>query len=66
MLLGIQEYDIRSSFRAIAAWERRHLAIDGPLGTIRITDRDTIVERHKEGVGIPFKRRISRPCMLHA
>lgn len=47
VLLGIQEYDIRCSLRAVAARER-HLAIDGP--SAGIANRDTIVQRHKKGI----------------
>ena len=50
----------------IAAWERCHLAVDGPPGIMRVADRDTIVERHKEGIGVTFKRQISQSCMLNA
>ena len=39
-LFGIQQYDIRCGFRAVAAREC-HLAIDGP--SAGIANRDTIV-----------------------
>ena len=58
-LFGIQDYDIRCRFRlAVAAGEPRHLVVDGPTGTLGVADRDTIIERHKERVGIPVKRRM--------
>ena len=64
-LLGIQQYTIRCGFRAVAAGiRRRHLAIDGP--SARIADRDTIVERYKEGVGIPVERQTrSAMCVTY-
>lgn len=37
------------------------MAVDDPsesAGTIRVANRNTIVERHKKGVGIPIKRRM--------
>ena len=59
VLLGIQDYNICCAFRAVAAGESHQLAFDGPTtGTIRVANRDTIVERHKERVGIPVKRRM--------
>jgi hypothetical protein len=37
----------------------RGLTIDSsPAGTIRVADRDTIIERYKEGVGVSIKRRM--------
>jgi hypothetical protein len=59
VLLDIQD-DICCGFRAVgAAGESHHLAFDGPsTGTMRVANRDTIVERHKERVGIPVKRRM--------
>jgi hypothetical protein len=35
------------------------LTIDSSsVGTIRVADRDTIIERYKEGVGVSIKRRV--------
>ena len=58
MLLDFQERDVRCGFWAVAAVGRHELAIDGFARTIRIPNRDVIVERHEEGIGIPVKREI--------
>ncbi len=57
MFLSFEEHGVRGGFGASTAGERRALAIDGCAGTIRFTNRDAIVERHEEGVGIPVKKR---------
>lgn len=40
------------------AVERRELAIDGFARAIRIANRDAIVKRHEEGIGITVIRGI--------
>jgi hypothetical protein len=46
--------------------ECHHIAIDGAsAGTKSIADRDTIVEGHEEGVGIPVRWQMrSAMCMM--
>ena len=56
-LYSFQDYVVCCGFRAGGGGGNgHHFAINNPAaGFIRVTDRDTIIERHEEGVGIPVK-----------
>jgi hypothetical protein len=44
--------------------ERRELAIDSFARAIRFANRDAIVERHEEGIGIPVIRGIQSVMLV--
>ena len=56
LLLAFQEYGVRCGFWATdaAGWRPN---FDCTAGTIRITNRDTIIERHEKCVGVSVKVR---------
>ena len=60
-IFGFQDYGVRcGSWVGTAFKVHHHLAIDyRSAGFILVADRDAIVERHQEGVGVPAKGRMS-------
>jgi hypothetical protein len=58
-LFSFQDDGVLCGFRAGASGDAHDLAIkDLSAGVTRFADRDAIVERYEEGVGIPVKRRM--------
>ena len=57
-LYRYHDYGVRCDFWAGSGSEtRHHLVIDDrTAGFIRIADRDSIIERHEEGVGIAVEK----------
>jgi len=59
-LFGFRDHGLCIGFRAgvvAVTGARNILTINHPTaGTIRVADRDAIVERHKEGVGVSVKK----------
>ena len=60
-LISFRGHGLRRRFRArvivyAGRWARNILEINHPFaGTIRVADRDAIVERHKESIGVSVK-----------
>jgi hypothetical protein len=56
----LQDYGFRCVFGAGTASGASHrFAIDDrSVGFVRITDQDAIVEIHKQGIGMPAKKRV--------
>ena len=59
-LFKFQDYGVGcGSWVGIASAAQLHIVIDDhSVGFILIADRDSIVERHEEGIGIPAKERV--------
>ncbi len=67
LLLHVHEHDVCRGFRMAGTGERPRRRSDDPSTSDGgVADRDAIVERHKEGIGVPVQEECSSAMVCGA